>query len=175
MTKRILVPTDFSTASQQALDYAIEFSRTLKAELILLHAVEPAYFTGATGVYGVGFDSGLVQQQIESAAREQLARLAARLKEKRLAVRTALSLGPPAGAITAAAGKLKPDLIVMATHGRTGLSHALLGSVAERVVRTAPCPVLTIPPKRTAASPKRTAAARRAPVAAKRAVGSRAR
>jgi nucleotide-binding universal stress UspA family protein len=156
MIKRILVPVDFSDPSLRALDFAVELSRPLAAQVILLHAVEPVYYPVAGDMYGVGFDLGNVYDAIERAARTQLSELAAKLKARGVAVRTLLTLGTAHQVILDSAKKLKADLIVMSTHGRTGLSHVLIGSVAERVVRTAPCPVLTVPGRAT----RRTSAMR---------------
>jgi universal stress protein A len=161
MIKRILVPVDFSDPSLRALDYAIEFSRRIKSQLIVLHVVEPVYYPMAGEMYGAGIDLANVYEQIERAARMQLSRLAAKLRVRRVAVRTLLSLGTAHQVIIGTASKLKADLIIMSTHGRTGLSHILMGSVAERVVRTAPCPVLTVPGRRSR-TPTRTRGTRRA-------------
>jgi nucleotide-binding universal stress UspA family protein len=145
MIKRILVPVDFSQPSLRALDRALELSRGLKAQVIVLHAVEPVYYPVVDGMYGIGFDLGNVYDQIEQAARMQLTRLAAALRARGAKVRTLLSSGTAHRVIVDAARTLGADLIVMSTHGRSGLSHVLLGSVAERVLRTAPCPVVTVP------------------------------
>jgi nucleotide-binding universal stress UspA family protein len=161
MIQRILVPVDFSDPSLRALDYAIEFSRRLKSRLIVLHVVEPVYYPMAADMYGVGIDLGNVYEQIERAARTQLSRLAAKLRTRRVEVRTLLSVGTAPQMIAQSAKKLKADLIIMSTHGRTGLSHVLMGSVAERVVRTAACPVLTVPGRRSG-TPTRTRSTRRA-------------
>jgi len=144
MIKRILVPVDFSQPSIQALDYAIEFGQPFKPEFVVLHVLEPIYYPGAGDMYGPGYDMGLVYQEIERAAHEQLSRLAVTLQKKRLTVRTLLRVGTAYHAIVETAKKLKADLIIMSTHGRTGLSHVVMGSVAERVVRSAVCPVLTV-------------------------------
>lgn len=144
MIARILVPVDFSDPSLQALDYAIEFGRRFKPEFVVLHVLEPVYYPGAGDMYGPGYDMGLVYQEIERATRDQLSRVAATLQKKRLAVRTLLRVGTAYHAIVETAKRLKADLIIMSTHGRTGLSHVLMGSVAERVVRSAACPVLTV-------------------------------
>jgi len=144
MITRILVPVDFSDPSLQALDYAIEFGRPFKPELVVLHVLEPIYYPGPGDMYGPGYDMGLVYREIERAAREQLSRVAATLQKKRLTVRTLLRVGTAYHLIVETAKRLKADLIIMSTHGRTGLSHVLMGSVAERVVRTATCPVLTV-------------------------------
>jgi nucleotide-binding universal stress UspA family protein len=151
MIKRILVPIDFSDSALQALDYAIELGRKLKPEFVVVHALEPVYYPGAGDMYGV-YDMSFAYREIERAGREQLAHVASRLRRRRLAVRTLLLNGSAPHAIVEAAKKLKADLIVMSTHGRTGLAHVLMGSVAEGVVRNAACPVLTV---RRQASTKR--------------------
>jgi universal stress protein A len=144
MIKRILVPVDFSQPSMQALDYAIEFGQPFKPEFVLLHVLEPIYYPGAADMYGPGYDMGLVYQELERAGRDQLSRLATKLQKKRLTVRTLLRVGTAYHAIVETARKLRADLIIMSTHGRTGLSHVVMGSVAEKVVRSAACPVLTV-------------------------------
>jgi universal stress protein A len=150
MVKRILIPVDFSKPSLAALDYAITFGQPLGAELVLLHVVEPFYFSGVNGMYGVGFDTGAVSAELERAAHRQLARLTARLRSRHVPARSLVEIGPAWQVIVQTATKLSADMIIMATHGRTGLSHLLLGSVAERVVRSAPCAVLTVrPPARS--------------------------
>jgi universal stress protein A len=169
MTKRILVPTDFSPASSEALSYAMTLARPMRAEIVLLHVVEPVFFPGATTAYSVGLDLEMVQREGERLAREQLERQARSLRPRRLTVRTVFATGPAARVITEHARKLNVELIVMATQGRTGLSRALIGSVAERVVRTASCPVLTIHPgsaarqraRRSRLQPRSRRAARR--------------
>jgi nucleotide-binding universal stress UspA family protein len=145
--KQILVPIDFSEPSLAGLDYAIELSRTFKASVLVLFVVEVIYYAGES--------LGLLLDDQRRRARADLDRLAGTLAKRRVKFDTLLETGLPAQAIADTAHKRKIDLIVMATHGRTGLSHMLLGSVAERVVRTAPCPVLTIPshkPARRAAT-----------------------
>lgn len=141
--KRILVPVDFSEPSLRALDYAIEFARPFKAEIVVLHVVEAVYPLAAD-MYAPGFALGLVSQELQRAGREQLARLSAQLRKRRVTVRSLQSVGPAYEMIVGVAKKLKTDVIVMSTHGRTGLSRVLMGSVAERVVRSAACPVLTV-------------------------------
>ncbi len=143
MFKRILVPVDFSDSALQALDYAIDLARKFKAELVVVHVLEPVYYPGAGDMYGV-YDMSSAYREIERAGREQLAHLASQLRAKRLSVRTLLLVGSAPYAIAEAAKKQKADVIVMSTHGRTGLAHVLLGSVAEGVLRTATCPVLTV-------------------------------
>ena len=142
--KRILVPVDFSPSSLKALDYAADFAKPLGAELCTLFVIEPIYYAvpdlagAAAGAVG-----GLLEEQRKS-AKTQLERLQGRYARKQIKLRTLLQTGTPYQAITDAAKSLKADMIVMSTHGRTGVTHLLLGSVAERVVRSATCPVLTI-------------------------------
>jgi universal stress protein A len=143
MIKRILVPVDFSAPSLQALGYAVELGQRFKPEFVVLHVVEPVVYP-APDMYGQGYDTGAVYLELERAGREQLARVATTLQRKRLAVRTLLRVGPASHVIVETAKQLKADLIVMSTHGRTGLSRVLMGSVAEKVVRSAACPVLTV-------------------------------
>jgi universal stress protein A len=165
MIKRILVPVDFSDPSLQALDYAIELGRRLKAELIVLHAVEPVYYPTAGDISGIAYDVGLVYQELERAGHAQLSRLAATLRARRVAVRALLLVGTAHRVITETAKKLKADLIVMSTHGRTGLLHVLMGSVAERVVRTAVCPVMTVRAHRPGTRRQHARPAKRAAIA----------
>lgn len=152
--KRILVPVDFSDASLRAIEYAVRFARTRGARLILLHVIEPVYYGVADEMYGVGVgvDVGNIYAEIERAARTKLAQLAAKVRSRGTPVRWLVAFGAAYAQVVEQAGKLRADLIIMATHGRTGLSHVLIGSVADRVVRTAPVPVLTVPPRRAAAA-----------------------
>lgn len=162
MIKRILIPVDFSDPSLQALDYAVDFARRgPKPQLSVLHVVEPVYYPMAGELYGVGYDLGNVYEEIERAAQARLSRLTAALRKRRVAVRGIMCVGTAAQGIVETAKKRKADLIILSTHGRTGLSHVVMGSVAERVVRTAPCPVLTVPAR--ASGPRRARPTRRAP------------
>lgn len=142
--KRILVPTDFSEPSMAALDYAADLGRTLGSQLTVLFVVEPVYLATPTDMYAAipSVDVLLVEQQ--RSAREQLNKLAARLQKKGIKCNAVLATGSVYQSIANTAQQMKADLVVVGTHGRTGLSHVLLGSVAERVVQTAPCPVLTV-------------------------------
>jgi universal stress protein A len=131
---RILLATDFSRSSEQALGYAEELARRFGAELVVLH-VDEALST----VPG----SDLAETR-RAAADGELQELAIELRAKDVPARALLRPGLASGEIVATAKAEHADLVVMGTHGRTGLAHALLGSVAERVLRTAPCPVLTV-------------------------------
>ena len=136
--ERILVPLDFSEASRAGLDAAAELAQRFGAEMLLLFVVEPLYYAG---------DLGLLLEEQHRFAHEEFRRLQPQLNRRGLRYRVSVQDGAPYQVITEEAARAKADLIVMATHGRTGLSHVLLGSVAERVVRTARCPVLTVRPR----------------------------
>lgn len=143
--KKILVPVDFSTHSLKALDYAVGFARTFGAELHILFVIEPvAYATPADFYAGMATQLGSLITEQRRSATAQLAALQQQVARKGVRVKTALRSGIAYQEILDAARKLKVDLIIHATHGRTGLSHLLMGSVAERVVRSASCPVLTV-------------------------------
>lgn len=133
---KILVPTDFSTGGQQALQMAVSLAREQQAELIVVHVEEPPM------AYGGGeFYYGLSEPN-----RDELQRMLNEIEISGLQVpaRRQLLVGAPATAIVNFARDEGVDFIVMPTHGRTGLGRLLMGSVAEEVVRKATCPVLTV-------------------------------
>jgi universal stress protein A len=138
----ILAPTDLSEPSQQAIQYARELAQKFGATLVLLHVVEPPRYP----IEGLppSEQGGSLLADLEHLATRDLARVLANEAEVKVVRRVVL--GTPYHRIVEVAEAEKVDLIVMATHGRTGFSHLFMGSVAERVVRTAPCPVLTIRP-----------------------------
>jgi len=148
VVKRILVPIDFSPDSLHALTYARDLAKRFGAELLILHVVDQTYLAGAPelSLANPGFATFLTEQW--RIACEQTDRLGAELTRRRQRCRTMVKRGPPAQVIVDTARRGGADLIVMATHGRTGLAHMLIGSVAERVVRSAHCAVLTV--RRTA-------------------------
>ena len=139
----ILVPIDFSRPSRAALDYALDLAEAFKAPVTLLHVIEvPAVPIFAT--YPAPVDSDMVAD-----AKKKLAALAAKQRRARdLLQPVRVRTGSPFREIVRAAESLKMDLVVLATHGFTGVKHVLLGSTAERVVRHAPCPVLVVPAPR---------------------------
>jgi glycine betaine transporter len=141
LPKHILVPTDLSEGAEQALDYACELARTLGAEVHLLNVVG----IPALGVpeLGVALASTVIDQLVveNETALEELARK--RCGASRVG-QILIKAGDPRDTINQTARELGVDLIVMGTHGRRGITRALLGSVAETVVRTAPCAVLTV-------------------------------
>lgn len=135
--KRILFPTDFSHDAEHAFQYALTFTREFGAELYVLHVI---YFPPQTPEYDIGqVIDGLVKN-----AENSLSKLVEGANEPDLVFHCDVQVGVEHTEITKFAEKEQIDLIVMGTHGRTGLAHAFLGSVAERVVRHAPCPVLTV-------------------------------
>jgi nucleotide-binding universal stress UspA family protein len=143
--KRILVPLDFGAPSSEALEYAKTLAASLHAALDLLHVVPNPYVTDP--VETVTAYRGVNPEFFDSLAGDAKSRLEAVLSagdRKRFEVRSAVRIGDPKVEIAEYARAASIDLIVMATHGRTGLAHLFLGSVAERVVRTAPCPVLLV-------------------------------
>lgn len=141
--RRILHPTDFSPASSAAFRHAVALAKENRAELLLVHVVLPP-----SPFVGDGYVSPKTYQDLEAAARRgaqgQLAKLLARARKGTGRVRALLLEGVPYEQIRRAARSKRADLIVMGTHGRTGLSRFFMGSVAERVIPLAPCPVLTI-------------------------------
>jgi nucleotide-binding universal stress UspA family protein len=130
--ERILVATDFSFCSLSALGHAEELARELDAELLLLH------------VEGVPVAGSKMADVTHAAAERELARTTGQLRNHHLKVRGLLRMGAPDEEILNAAETEHASLIVMGTHGRKGVAHMVMGSVAERVVRSAPCPVLTV-------------------------------
>ena len=139
--KSILVPTDFSAPSKKALDYAVPFAEQFGAKLTLLHVVEPV----ATPDFANSFPLMMENDKLMAVCKAQLQSL---VKEQaidpKLVDKTLVRQGRSFLEIADAARTLKTDLIIISTHGYTGLKHALLGSTAERVVRYAPCPVLVV-------------------------------
>lgn len=142
--KNILVATDFSEPSDAALIYGRALARTFKSTLHVVHVMEnvSAIVYGAES-YAVAMPE--IQQGVEDSARKQLDDLLVDNDPNPLPTRRVLlTASSPAAAIVDYAGREQIDLIVTGTHGRGGVAHLLMGSVAERVVRTAPCPVLTV-------------------------------
>jgi len=140
--EKILVPTDFSDHAGQAIKYACELARRFESELHLFHVVQPL----TTNVsYGGPIPEVLLHP--EEPAIAELEEFKAPGLEGLERVRRIVRTGPPFLEIVRYAKEMDIDLIVMGTHGRTGLVHALIGSVAEKVVRKSPCPVLTVRPE----------------------------
>jgi universal stress protein A len=148
---RILAPTDFSRSSGFALEWAANLAEALRADLTLLHVVSEEEGRILEEVIGEGaavqIPRGVRENVLEERRKkftEQFRIVLPEYLRKSLTVEEALRIGVPFLEIVKTAKEKDVDLIVMGTHGRTGLSHVLIGSVAEKVVHHAHCPVLTI-------------------------------
>jgi nucleotide-binding universal stress UspA family protein len=140
--KKILVPTDFSRHSVEAVAAAADLSRRYEATVTLAYVFEPVTYALPEGHV---MQSPPQIEEMQNAFEERLVQAQADARAAgALGVSGKLLTGPVAGEITDFAERESFDLIVMGTHGRTGLRHLVLGSVAEKVVRTAPCAVLTV-------------------------------
>jgi nucleotide-binding universal stress UspA family protein len=143
---KILVATDFSDDSNYALSYAVEMAQRFSAEIIVLHVDQPLAPVMVSEL-NPGLDLGAMNRIAEEQrllALREVDKTVDRLREKQLKVRGLLRVGAPFLEIVTTAQSENVDLIVIGTHGRSGLAHVLLGSVAERVVRKTHCPVLTV-------------------------------
>lgn len=136
----ILVPVDFSAPAREALDYAVAFAAQFQARLLVLHVVEIPYVGSGLGE----IELPPVEAEVREPVAENLAKLVAAHVGGRIASETLMRTGQPWFEITEAAREQSADLIIVGTHGYTGLKHVLMGSTAERVVRHAPCPVLVV-------------------------------
>ena len=140
---KILWPTDFSKASYEALRTADELALHFSAELILVHAIPPVplipAYDAPAGVVGASY-----LKEIEGTAKESLDKVARERVSAEITSRQVVVLGNPADEIVTTADEVKADLIIIATHGLTGWRRFIFGSVAEKVIRMAPCPVLSI-------------------------------
>jgi universal stress protein A len=139
--KKILVPIDFSTTSKKAFQYALEFAEQFGCEIVLLHVIEPLEAIAGTPL---AVDIFAQREEDTIAAEAELACLAATSHNRWNSIMSAVRTGHAPNEITKAAKDLDVDLIVIATHGYTSWRHLCIGSTAERVVRTAPCPVLVV-------------------------------
>lgn len=143
--QKILLPTDFSTNSAAATNYACELATKFDAELHVLHTLE------TLPSYRPGFEMGVTLPEYLNETRADAEKslnevLDPHWSAEHRVIRT-MVVGSPKAEIVRYARQHDIDLIVLSTHGRTGLAHVIMGSVAENVVRTAPCPVLTVRPK----------------------------
>jgi universal stress protein A len=135
MFKRILCPVDFDSNSVEALRMAVDLARQHSAKILLFHAASPVSQLVVSAPFVAAREKEEARRNLEKLADENL---------KGIDHETSLRVGHPAPEILSAVTELGADLVVMATHGRTGVSHLVLGSVAEKVVREAPCPVLIV-------------------------------
>ena len=140
--RKILCPTDFSDPSREALSTAEAMAKLFDAELIVCHVVEPAIYPVAVGLPPTaGYD---LEKQAFDAAEERLGALVQELGTRGLRASARVESGPAWQRLGELVKEQGIDMVVLATHGLTGLAHVLLGSTAERLVRTCPCPVLTV-------------------------------
>lgn len=143
--ERILVPVDFSPCSRLALQYGIDMAQRFGASLTTLHVYEPPHYVGDVMVQLPEKSSVTVHEYVRRQSAQLLDELidtTAGLDD--VAFDRRLVSGVPHIAIVDAARDMKADLVIMGTHGRSGLSHLLMGSVVEKVLRQAPCPVLVV-------------------------------
>ncbi|PKL81576.1 MAG: universal stress protein [Ignavibacteriae bacterium HGW-Ignavibacteriae-3] len=141
MIQNILAPIDFSDYSKNALKYAVQFARDFKAKLFLVYVVEPMIYPADFSMGQIAIPSTDID--LHTRAEEELKNLAKSINSD-LIVETMIRTGKPFVEIIEAAKEKDIDLIILATHGHTGVEHLLFGSTAEKVVRKAPCPVLTL-------------------------------
>lgn len=141
--KNILVPVDYSECSLAGLQYAIEFAKKVAARLIVLHVVDlgPQLMTDGYGIYHLS----PYKEAAARTSKPQMRALLRRVNFGSVPFETSAIAGFCPEGICRVAEREKVDLIIMSTHGRTGLKHALIGSVAERVVQHAPCAMLVVP------------------------------
>jgi nucleotide-binding universal stress UspA family protein len=139
----ILVPVDFSQSSFEALEYAIEFAERVAARLLVFHSVHLGYAFSADG-YAM-CDLSVLVEDARKDAEQQIQKFVRLAKFRGVKFETAVKIAPPASGICEFAEDRDVDLIITATHGRTGLKHLLMGSVAEQVVRQGRQPVLVVP------------------------------
>ena len=140
--ERILVPSDFSEPARKALIYAVEFAKAYEAEIILCHVMEPPIYPVSISVGAVSVPP--IGDEMRQHTTEQLELLRAAEIGSEIPSRIAVAEGRPFLEIIQLARKDCVDMIIISTHGHTGLKHALVGSTTEKVVRKAPCPVLCV-------------------------------
>lgn len=141
MINTILAPIDFSDYSKNALKYAAEFAKGFNAKLYLLYVVEPMIYPADFSMGQIAIPSTDID--LHRRAEEELVNLAKTI-DAGLEIETLIRTGKPFVEINETAKEKDIDLIIIATHGHTGVEHLLFGSTAEKVVRKAPCPVLTL-------------------------------
>jgi universal stress protein A len=139
---RILVPMDFSDTAKKALQYAVPFAGAFDAELVVVHVIQPLSVPPDVGYTPPELTGS--EQELRKSAQDALSKLCAKQLGARGRFQVQVRTGVPWHEVVTAAQETAADLIILATHGRTGLKHVLLGSVAESVVRYAPCPVLVV-------------------------------
>lgn len=139
---KILVPIDFSNYSKKALRYAVNFAKKFNSKIYLVYVVEPVIYPSDFSMGQVTFPVSDIE--MNEKAKDELNNLAKNEIGSQFEVETIIKTGKPFVEINETASELDIDLIIIATHGHTGMEHLLFGSTAEKVVRKAPCPVLTL-------------------------------
>ncbi len=140
--KKILVPIDFSDYSKSSLKYAVNFVKIFQAELFIIYVVEPVIYPPDFSMGQIAIPS--VDLEMDKRAVEELNKLAQKEIPTDVKVHPIVKTGKPFLEIIETASEEDIDLIIIASHGHTGVEHLLFGSTAEKVVRKAPCPVLTL-------------------------------
>jgi nucleotide-binding universal stress UspA family protein len=140
--KKVLVPIDFSDYSKSALKYAVNFAKSFGAEMYLVYVVEPVIYPPDFSMGQIAMPS--INTEWDDRARDELAKLAKTEISPDVKVKTIIKTGKPFVEIIETAEEEAVDIIIISTHGHTGVEHILFGSTAEKVVRKAPCPVLTL-------------------------------
>jgi nucleotide-binding universal stress UspA family protein len=140
--RRLLVPIDFSKHSKNALKYAISFARQFKASIDLIYVVEPTIYPADFSFGQIGFPN--VEDELRTHGAEELEKLMTKEIGKKVTSRKVVRTGKPFFEINQYASEEDIDLIIIATHGHSGVEQILFGSTAEKVVRKAPCPVLVV-------------------------------
>ena len=140
--KKILVPIDFSDYSKSSLKFAVNFVKQFHAELYIIYVVEPVIYPPDFSMGQIAIPS--VDLEMDKRAVEELNKLAQKEIPEDIKVHPVVKTGKPFLEIIETAAEESIDLIIIASHGHTGVEHLLFGSTAEKVVRKAPCPVLTL-------------------------------
>ena len=137
--QKILCPIDFSAPSRNALRYAHEFAKAMNAKITVMHVIQPQPIAADINVPYVPLEA-----EIEQSAKEDLARIVKEETQAGVVVEPVIAFGLPSECIIAQAQKEEVDVIILGTHGRTGISRLLMGSTTENVIRHATCPVLVV-------------------------------
>lgn len=141
--KKILYATDFSKASARAFDQAVTFARQNRAELLVVHVIEPTPYA-ADGEFNAAEIYAKLEDMAKRDAQASMSKLMQRLKKLNVRAQSLLLKGSAHDQIVKAAKARKADMIIIGTHGRTGLSKLFMGSVAGKVISLATCPVMTV-------------------------------
>ncbi len=142
MIKKILVPIDFSDYSKKALQYTVSFAKQFNSEINLVYVIEPIIYPADLSMGQIVITKADIDY--EEKAKEELTELAKTAIGELLSYNIIVKTGKPFMEIIGTAKDIDADLIIISTHGHTGVEHLLFGSTSEKVVRKAPCPVLTL-------------------------------